>query len=183
MAESDPYVQVALWYNIRQDYWDPSGWDGGFGLLRKDFTPKPAYSAFEAYATGTAPTPDPTLGPTPTPEPTPNPTPRPPPPPPNQALTIILLKPVAGQTFTRQLPISVQTDDDQMVTRVEFLVDGKRVNTDYRAPYSFTWKAKRASYGRHTITVRAHDAAGLSASASVTRVRYLSASRSATKRR
>jgi polysaccharide biosynthesis protein PslG len=183
MAESDPYVQVALWYNIRQDYWDPSGWDGGFGLLRKDFTPKPAYSAFEAYATGTAPTPDPTPGPTPTPEPTPNPTPPPPPRPPNQALTIILLKPVAGQTFTRQLPISVQANDDQMVTRVEFLVDGKRVNTDYRAPYRSTWKPKRAAYGKHTVTVRAFDSAGLSASAStsVTRVRYLSAA--ANKRR
>jgi hypothetical protein len=66
---------------------------------------------------------------------------------------------------------------------VEFLVDGKRVTTDYRAPYRSTWKLKRAAYGKHTVTVRAFDSAGLraSASTSVTRVRYLSAA--ANKRR
>ena len=54
MAEQDSYVQVGLWYNLREDYWStgPSYWDGGFGLLRKDFSPKPAYYAFRTYAAG-----------------------------------------------------------------------------------------------------------------------------------
>ena len=54
IAAQDPYVQVALWYNFRQDYWaaDSSDWDGGFGLINKDFSTKPAYYAFQAYATG-----------------------------------------------------------------------------------------------------------------------------------
>jgi Cellulase (glycosyl hydrolase family 5) len=54
IANQDPYVQMALWYNLREDYWgDPkTDWDSGFGLIRKDFTPKPAYYAFRDYATG-----------------------------------------------------------------------------------------------------------------------------------
>lgn len=54
LAAQDPYVQVALWYSFREDYWaDPStDWDAGFGLVHHDFTPKPAYSAFRDYATG-----------------------------------------------------------------------------------------------------------------------------------
>jgi hypothetical protein len=53
IAAQDPYVQVALWYNFREDYWaDPStSWDAGFGLVHRDFTPKPALAAFQAYAT------------------------------------------------------------------------------------------------------------------------------------
>jgi hypothetical protein len=56
--EQDPYVQVALWYNLRQDYWatDSSYRDGGFGLINKDFTPRPAYNAFRDYATGSGST-------------------------------------------------------------------------------------------------------------------------------
>jgi hypothetical protein len=54
LASQDSYVQVALWYRLREDYWhDPStDWDSGFGLMHQDFTPKPAYYAFRDYATG-----------------------------------------------------------------------------------------------------------------------------------
>ena len=87
LASQDPYVQVALWYNFRQDYWaaNDSDWDGGFGLISKDFTPKPAYYAFKSLATAgssspppdPAPTPDPSPSPSPSPSPTPDPTPAP----------------------------------------------------------------------------------------------------------
>ena len=52
IASQDSYVQVALWYRLREDYWhDPStNWDSGYGLMHKDFTPKPAYYAFRDYA-------------------------------------------------------------------------------------------------------------------------------------
>src|SRR4051794_4292868 len=80
IAQQDPYVQVALWYNLREDYWStgPSDWDGGFGLLRKDFTPKPAYFAFRSYAAGdttTTVTPPPTTTTTPPPTTTTTPPP------------------------------------------------------------------------------------------------------------
>lgn len=54
MIEADPYVQVALWYNFRGNYWENDGDspEARYGLLRTDFSPKPAYGAFKAFATG-----------------------------------------------------------------------------------------------------------------------------------
>jgi polysaccharide biosynthesis protein PslG len=51
--EHDPYVQVALWYGLRNNYWqnDADELEAQFGLLRDDFSPKPSYAAFKAYAT------------------------------------------------------------------------------------------------------------------------------------
>ncbi len=69
IAGQDPYVQVALWYNFREDYWSTgsSDWDGGFGLMRKDFTPKPAYYAFRDLAKGTGSSTPPPADPPPPP--------------------------------------------------------------------------------------------------------------------
>lgn len=63
LIESDPYVEVALWYALRNNYWakDADEPEAQFGLLRTDYSPKPAYDAFKAYASGaeTAPAPTP----------------------------------------------------------------------------------------------------------------------------
>jgi hypothetical protein len=58
-----PYVSVALWYNFRNTWWshdDPGDLDADYGLLRTDFSKKPAYATLQAY-TGGPPT---TLTPT-----------------------------------------------------------------------------------------------------------------------
>ena len=49
--EQDPYVQVAMWYSLRNfsEGGDGPGWLDQLGLMRTDFTPKPAYFAFKAY--------------------------------------------------------------------------------------------------------------------------------------
>lgn len=49
--EQDPYVQVAMWYSLRNFVkgGDGAGWLDQLGLMRTDFTPKPAYFAFKAY--------------------------------------------------------------------------------------------------------------------------------------
>jgi hypothetical protein len=54
MLEQDPYVQVAIWYNFRNNWWDrdADGWEFQCGLMRTDFTPKPAYAAFKSYVPG-----------------------------------------------------------------------------------------------------------------------------------
>jgi polysaccharide biosynthesis protein PslG len=54
MLEQDPYVQVAIWYNFRNNWWDrdADGWEFQCGLMRTDFTPKPSYAAFKAYVPG-----------------------------------------------------------------------------------------------------------------------------------
>ena len=61
--EGDPYVQVATWYNMRNSWWynDADQEAARYGLLKSDFTPKPAYTAFRNYATGASdPLPPPT---------------------------------------------------------------------------------------------------------------------------
>ncbi|MEO7556579.1 MAG: cellulase family glycosylhydrolase [Acidimicrobiales bacterium] len=56
--ESYPYVANTFWYSFRNNWWtnnDPSDLEANYGLLRVDFSPKPALSAFKAYATTAAP--------------------------------------------------------------------------------------------------------------------------------
>src|SRR5919202_5205331 len=57
-VEQDAYVQVALWYNFRNNYWDHDSdtIEARYGLLRTDFSQKPAYQAFKSYAPGAAAT-------------------------------------------------------------------------------------------------------------------------------
>jgi hypothetical protein len=54
LAAQDSYVQVAIWYNFRNNYWDHDAdeIESRYGLLRTDFSTKPSYHAFKACATG-----------------------------------------------------------------------------------------------------------------------------------
>ena len=50
-VEQDPYVEVAIAYCLRNSYWalDANTWLDQLGLLRTDYSAKPAYAAFKAY--------------------------------------------------------------------------------------------------------------------------------------
>jgi len=67
VRSSYPYVRVAFWYNFRNNYWsnnDPVDYEANLGLLRVDFSAKPAYTAFQTWTGGpTTPT---TAAPAPT---------------------------------------------------------------------------------------------------------------------
>ena len=54
LASQDSYVQVAIWYNFRNNYWDHDAdeIESRYGLLRSDFSHKPSYDAFKACASG-----------------------------------------------------------------------------------------------------------------------------------
>ena len=75
------YVEVGIYFNLLDTSSDPASTIGNFGLVRRDFTDKPALAAFRAaaaavHATATATaTPAPTATPTATPVPTATPTP------------------------------------------------------------------------------------------------------------
>jgi hypothetical protein len=56
--------------------------------------------------------------------------------------------------------ISANASDNLGVTKVEFYVDGTIVGTDTSAPYSYTWSTTTIPTGAHSLTARAHDAAG-----------------------
>jgi hypothetical protein len=51
LIEQDPYVQVGLWYMLRNSWWahDADTWEEQLGLMRTDFSPKPSYFAFRNY--------------------------------------------------------------------------------------------------------------------------------------
>lgn len=52
--ESYPYVTNSFWYSFRSNWWtnnNSADLEANYGLVRVDFSLKPAYSAFKAYAT------------------------------------------------------------------------------------------------------------------------------------
>ena len=53
--QQDSYVQVAFYYNLRNNYWanDAQTWDDQLGLLTTSWTQKPAYASYKAYVPGT----------------------------------------------------------------------------------------------------------------------------------
>jgi hypothetical protein len=57
LLEGDPYVEVALWYMSRNWASDADTPNTRYGLMSNSFVPKPAFSAFKAYATPTQATP------------------------------------------------------------------------------------------------------------------------------
>jgi hypothetical protein len=74
LLESYPYVTIAYWYNLRNNFWDNDAdtWETQLGLMRTSFAHKPSYDAFKNYrpgAAGTAPT-APALASTSSPAPT-----------------------------------------------------------------------------------------------------------------
>jgi polysaccharide biosynthesis protein PslG len=56
LARQDPYVQVMLWYNLRNNYWghDADDFEMRFGLLTTRYERKPAFLAFQRAAESTA---------------------------------------------------------------------------------------------------------------------------------
>jgi polysaccharide biosynthesis protein PslG len=147
----DPYVEVAVWYSFRNNFWalDADRAEARTGLLRTDFSPKPAYDAFVDYAGSTAP-------------------------PEDGAPSVSLTSPLDGARFRNSLTMSAEARDDAGVASVEFRVDGTPVALVSAAPYTFVWQVPRElSYGVHTVEARVLDVQGLEAfdSVSVVRVR------------
>lgn len=78
LLETTPYVEVAVVYNFRNNYWgnDADNWEDQLGLLRTDFSRKPAYAVFAALNADDAPAPP--TAPKTTTVPAPAPAPAPP---------------------------------------------------------------------------------------------------------
>ncbi|HYE88561.1 MAG TPA: Ig-like domain-containing protein, partial [Vicinamibacterales bacterium] len=87
-------------------------------------------------------------------------------PPINTAPTVSITSPQPGQSVAGTLNFAANATDNSGVARVEFRVDGALVGTDTSAP--FTGSVAAPGPGTHTLTATAYDAAGLSATSSVT---------------
>jgi len=85
----------------------------------------------------------------------------------NARPTVALTSPKRAATFSSRLTAAASASDDNGVSRVEFYVGGTRVSTDTKAPYGTTWRSRRKiSAGSHTVTAKAYDAQGLTATSS-----------------
>ncbi len=129
------------------------------------FTPTPIPTNTPTFT----PTPIPTNTPTSTPMPTNTPTPTPIPPdttPPIVAIT----NPTNNSIVTKgtKIVIKVSATDDVNVTQVQILVNGTLLCTDILSPYNCGWNVPNKSSITYTITARAFDPTGNTASKSIT---------------
>ncbi len=76
------------------------------------------------------------------------------------APTVSLSAPAAGAWVRGTVALSATASDNFGVDRVEFLVNGVKVGTDYIAPYSIPWSTAGIATGSRTITARAWDTTG-----------------------
>lgn len=83
---------------------------------------------------------------------------------------VSLTAPANGATVSGTITVSATASDNVGVSRVEFSVDGSLVGTSTASPYQVSWNTTSVGNGGHTVTAKAFDAAGNSAtsSASVT---------------
>ena len=91
-------------------------------------------------------------------------------PPPDTALPVIAFTaPAAGATVTGLVTVSANATDNVAVVGVQFKVDGANLGAEVTAlPYQTVWNSASAANGAHALTALARDAAGNSATASVT---------------
>ena len=89
------------------------------------------------------------------------------------APTVTLLAPTARETVGRSIRFAATATSSRGISRVEFWLDDERVARDTSAPYTAREDVGWLRSGMHTVTARAFDRAGRSAS-SATLVRVAS---------
>ncbi len=80
--------------------------------------------------------------------------------------TVSLTEPASGDVLHGTATFSATASDDVAVARVEFLVDGTVVGSDELEPYSVSWSSATVPSGPATVTARAVDTAGKTATSS-----------------
>ncbi|MDE3167223.1 MAG: S8 family serine peptidase [Acidobacteriota bacterium] len=79
--------------------------------------------------------------------------------------TVQIMNPASGATVSGLVTISVSATDNVAVAQVCIYVDGVQVYSGTAAPYATKWNTKKVKPGTHTITAKAWDTSGNSASA------------------
>ena len=89
----------------------------------------------------------------------------------NNPLSISITNPISGSIFSSPTNITIKataSDNDGMVTQVQFFVGTKLLGINTNAPYSVVWS--NAPPGIHSLTVVASDNAGLVVTSSVVNI-------------
>lgn len=76
------------------------------------------------------------------------------------APAVSLTAPTDGATVSGAVAVTASATDAVGVAKVEFLLDGRLLDTDTSAPYDTTWNTATAANGSHTLLAKAYDAAG-----------------------
>lgn len=80
--------------------------------------------------------------------------------------TISIISPANGTTVSGTINVTVNASDNRAVSTVTLFVDGVSVGSSAVSPFTIAWNSSTVTNGTHTLTVRAKDAAGNTASAS-----------------
>lgn len=86
--------------------------------------------------------------------------------------TVMITDPTGGTTVTGIINVTAEGNDDQTLDRLELFIDGvlvKNASMPAYYPYkiSYTWNSTQSGSGAHTITAKAIDKAGNSATHSI----------------
>jgi peptidoglycan/xylan/chitin deacetylase (PgdA/CDA1 family) len=84
-------------------------------------------------------------------------------PPGSSTPSVSLTSPSSGATVSGQVPVSADASSSIGISKVDFLVNGVVVATDNSAPYTATWDSSTVGDGPVTITARATDISGATA--------------------
>jgi hypothetical protein len=84
--------------------------------------------------------------------------------------TTSITAPTGGATVSGTTTISANASDNVGVSRVEFFSGTTLLGTDTTAPYSFAWNTTAAVNGSYSLTTKAFDAAGNSATSAAVSV-------------
>ena len=73
--------------------------------------------------------------------------------------TVSISSPVSGQTVSEIVTISVTTNDNDEISKVEFFIDNSLAFTDSESPYEYDWNTTTYETGsEHTVKVISYDA-------------------------
>jgi Bacterial Ig domain/Lysyl oxidase len=82
--------------------------------------------------------------------------------------TITITNPIPHETVSGIVPIAAQATDGVAVSYVQFSIGGKRVGAPITSPpYAIKWDTRKLAPGRHTLSARATNVTGNSATANV----------------
>jgi hypothetical protein len=80
--------------------------------------------------------------------------------------TVAITAPASGTTVAGTVSVTASASDNVAVAGVQFLVDGAPLGAEVTtAPYAVSWNTTTAGNGPHTLSARARDAAGNTATA------------------
>jgi fibronectin type 3 domain-containing protein len=82
--------------------------------------------------------------------------------------TVSITSPSNNATVSGVVSVSANASDNVGVAKVEFSVDGSLKLTDNSSPYSYSLDTKTLNNGNHTVSAKAFDAAGNSATNTIT---------------